>query len=140
MYFDEDVVLDLRLNYLNNYVDKFVIVEKALPIKGNDRQLNFNIKKFEKFKKKIEYIILDHEPSNIEKVEGKDDENTKNSKYILNGMRRDFYQRNFIRHGLKDALEDDFILISDLDEIPKLDNLDFNSIKEKLIFTKNVLL
>jgi beta-1,4-mannosyl-glycoprotein beta-1,4-N-acetylglucosaminyltransferase len=26
-YMNEDVVLDLRLNYLDNYVDKFVIVE-----------------------------------------------------------------------------------------------------------------
>ena len=27
MYFDEDLLLDLRLNILNKYVDKFVITE-----------------------------------------------------------------------------------------------------------------
>ena len=27
MYFDEDLLLDLRLNILNDYVDKFVIIE-----------------------------------------------------------------------------------------------------------------
>ena len=27
MYFDEDIVLDVRLNYLFSHVDKFVIVE-----------------------------------------------------------------------------------------------------------------
>ena len=32
MYLDEDVVLDLRLNYLNNYVDKFVIVESRFTL------------------------------------------------------------------------------------------------------------
>ena len=51
MYFDEDVVLDLRLNYLNNQVDKFVIVESKYAHNGQKRDLNFNIKKFEKFKK-----------------------------------------------------------------------------------------
>ena len=27
MYFDEDLILDIRLNTLNQYVDKFIIVE-----------------------------------------------------------------------------------------------------------------
>ena len=52
MYLDEDVVLDLRLNYLNNYIDKFVIVESRFTHSGQKRKLNFNIKNFEKFKKK----------------------------------------------------------------------------------------
>ena len=33
MYFDEDVVLDVRLNVLNKYVDKFVIMNQFLTIK-----------------------------------------------------------------------------------------------------------
>ena len=32
MYFDEDLLLDLRLNTLNKFVDKFVIVESNLHI------------------------------------------------------------------------------------------------------------
>ena len=134
MYLDEDVVLDLRLNYLNNYIDKFVIVESRFTHSGQKRKLNFNIKNFEKFKKKITYLVLDREPSNLEKINDNDNEKTKNSKYILNGMRRDFYQRNFIIDGLKESTGDDFILISDLDEIPKLDNIDLHSIKEKFVF------
>ena len=47
MYLDEDVVLDLRLNYLNNYIDKFVIVESRFTHSGQKRKLNFNIKNFE---------------------------------------------------------------------------------------------
>ena len=66
----------------------------------------------------------------------KDDQNTKNSKYILNGMRRDFYQRNFIMNGLKESKDNDIILISDLDEIPKLDTVAIKEIKEKFIFFK----
>ena len=41
MYFDEDVVLDLRLNYLNNYVDKFVIVESKYAHNGKKKKFKF---------------------------------------------------------------------------------------------------
>ena len=136
MYLDEDVVLDLRLNYLNPYIDKFVIVESKFTHSGKKRKLNFNFKNFEKFRKKIIYLTLDREPPDVEKVNDNDSENTKNSKYILNGMRRDFYQRNFIINGLKESNENDFILISDLDEIPKLEKIDFRLLKEKFIFFK----
>ena len=71
-----------------------------------------------------------------EAINDDDDENTKNSKYILNGMRRDFYQRNFIINGLKESADNDLILISDLDEIPKLDNIDLHSTKDKFVFFK----
>tara|TARA_Y100001970_G_C14204247_1_gene842952 strand:- start:243 stop:1133 length:891 start_codon:yes stop_codon:yes gene_type:complete len=134
MYLDEDIVLDLRLNYLDQYVDKFVIVESKFTHSGEKRELNFDIRKFEKFKEKIIYLILDHEPNNIEKINKNDNDDETNSKLILNGMKRDFYQRNFLAEGLKEANENDFILISDLDEIPKLDQINFEIIKEKFIF------
>ena len=136
MYLDEDVVLDLRLNYLDKYIDKFVIVESKFTHSGQKRNLNFSLKKFDKFKNKIIYLVLDNEPSNIDQIKDDDDEKTKNSKYILNGMKRDFFQRNFIINGLNEADNNDFILISDLDEVPKLENIDFQSIKEKFIFFK----
>ena len=136
MYVDEDVVLDLRLNYLSKYIDRFIIVESLFTHSGQKRKLNFDINKYEKFKEKITYLILDHEPADIQKVNDKDDQNTKNSKYILNGMRRDFYQRNFIMNGLKESKDNDIILISDLDEIPKLDTVAIKEIKEKFIFFK----
>ena len=105
-YLDEDIVLDLRLNYLNNYIDQFVIVESKFTHSGKKRNLNFNIKNFEKFKKKIIYLVLDHEPPDIETINDPDDYDTKNGKYILNGMRRDFYQRNFIINSLKESAAD----------------------------------
>ena len=52
MYFDEDIVLDVRLNTLDEYVDHFVIVESTFTHKGEKRDLKFDIKKFLKFKKK----------------------------------------------------------------------------------------
>ena len=136
MYFDEDIVLDLRLNCLNDYVDKFIIVESKYTHSGKSRKLNFDIKKFEKFKKKIHYLILDREPPDIEQIKHSDNEDIRNNKYILNGMKRDFFQRNFIMSGLNDAYDNDFILVSDLDEIPKLNNINFDEIKEKFVFFK----
>ena len=66
MYFDEDVVLDARLNILNSYVDYFVIVESVFTHKGDKRNLNFDHKKFEKYKDKIIYLIYDEKLSEIE--------------------------------------------------------------------------
>ena len=53
MYFDEEVVLDLRLNMLDPYVDYFVIVESKFTHKGDKRDLQFNHEKFNEFKKKL---------------------------------------------------------------------------------------
>ena len=49
MYFDEEIVLDLRLNTLNEYVDYFVIVESSFNHKGEKRKLKFNLNKYKKF-------------------------------------------------------------------------------------------
>lgn len=46
MYYDEDLVLDIRLNTLNNYVDKFVIAEGTIDHAGNNKKLNFDFKNF----------------------------------------------------------------------------------------------
>ena len=56
MYYDEDLLLDLRLNILDKYVDFFVIVESEFYHNGKKRNLKFQIKNFEKFKNKIIYI------------------------------------------------------------------------------------
>ena len=55
MYFDEELVLDLRFNVLNDFVDKFVIAEATKDHSGKDKKLNFNIDNFPKFKDKIKY-------------------------------------------------------------------------------------
>ena len=59
MYFDEDILLDLRLNVLNDYVDKFIILEASENHQGKKRNLKFDISKYEKFKNKIKYIPLE---------------------------------------------------------------------------------
>ena len=133
MYFDEEVVLDLRLNTLNDYVDYFVIVESYFTHKGDKRKLRFNNEKFSKFKDKIIYLVYDREPKNIEIINEDDDVNEKTRKYILNAAYRENGQRNFITKGLNKAEKEDLILISDVDEIPNLKNLDLKNAKEKLL-------
>ena len=68
MYFDEEIILDLRLNVLDKYVDYFVIVESSFTHKGDKRKLKFNKKKFDSFKDKIIYLTFDEEPQNVEEV------------------------------------------------------------------------
>ena len=133
MYFDEEVVLEVRLNTLDKLVDYFVIVESKFTHKGDPRDLRFNHKKFEKFKDKIIYLIYDQEPKGIEILNSNDSEKEKSRKYIFNAARRENGQRNHIEKGLVHAKEDDLILISDVDEIPNLSDINFSKINEKII-------
>jgi len=134
MYFDEEIVLDLRLNTLNEYVDYFVIVESSFNHKGEKRELKFNLKKFEKFSKKIIYLVYNEVPHKIEPINSADHEDEKSRKYIFNAYLRENAQRNYIFKGLHDADPNDIILVSDVDEIPNLEKINFNKISEKLIF------
>jgi len=136
MYFDEDIVVDVRLNTLNQFVDYFVIVESRFTHKGESRQLNFNHKKFEKFKNKIIYIVDEEIYSLTEKIKIDDSEDEKSRKAIFNAAYRENGQRNLISKGLEAANKEDFIMISDVDEIPKLSGLNFNSLNEKIILFK----
>ena len=136
MYFDEETVLDLRLNILDKYVDYFIIVESIYTHKGEKRNLKFNSKKFTRFKNKIKYFIYDEIPEKIEPILDNDNENNKASKYIMNAIYRENGQRNYISTGLKNAEDNDLVLISDVDEIPNLKNLNFNALKEKIIIFK----
>ena len=133
MYFDEEVVLDVRLNTLDKYVDYFVIVESSFTHKGDNKNLMFNHNKFEKFKNKIIYLVYDKQPKGIEAINENDSENEKSIKYILNAALRENGQRNFIQNGLIKAEDNDIILISDVDEIPNLSEVNFNNISEKII-------
>ena len=134
MYFDEDVVLDVRLNLLSKYVDKFVIIESKYNHKGDERQPLFNINKFDKFRDKIIYILKSDIPEGIEKIQTSDNEDEIYRKSIFNAWKRENLQRNQIMDGILDADKDDWIIVSDLDEIPNLEEINFNAIENKLIF------
>ena len=125
MYFDEDLVLDVRLNTLNKYVDFFVIVESNFTHKGDARKLKFDIKKFSKFKNKIIYLVYDQQPKDLYKFYEDDDPADISTKHIFNAGKRENGQRNFISNGLNNASDNDIIIISDIDEIPDLSEVNF---------------
>ena len=133
MFYDEELLLDIRMNILDKLVDYFVIVESKFFHNGKERELKFDINKYSKFKKKIIYIIQDKQPQGIKLIEPLDDEGTKSFKMIYNAHLREHYQRNLIENGLNNSEEDDIILISDVDEIPNLKNVNITNIKNKLI-------
>ena len=127
MYFDEDMILDIRLNTLNEYVSKFIICESRYNHKGVKKKLNFNIKSFKKFENKIKYIVLENLPKNLHEIKENDSEKIKNSKILDNALMRENYQRNYCSEFLKDYSENDLVLINDIDEIPNLENFKYKS-------------
>ena len=139
MFYDEDLLLDLRLNILDQHVDFFVIVESKYFHNGKERQLKFDIKKYKKFENKIIYIVHDTEPAKIHKLNQGDDEGTKSYKLIINAHLRENDQRNHISKGLNNAKDDDLILISDVDEIPNFESIDLKKIKNQIIMFEQTI-
>ena len=137
-FFDEEMLLDLRLNILSPYVDKFIITEATYTHNGKDKKLIFDINKFLKFKDKITYIVVDKQPPDILKITEKDNDkhDTKGQKLVLNGYKRDNFQRQMAMNALKNINDEDWIIINDIDEIPNLTNLNLNKIKNRLVFFK----
>ncbi len=140
MYFDEDLILDLRLNYLDPFVDHFVIVESIYNHNGESRKPKFDIKKFEKFKDKITYLLVDREGENFLDINDNDVDDQKAGKKLMNALIRENFQRNFILNGLIQANDEDWVIISDLDEIPNLDMNDLKQCKNEIVFFKQTMI
>ena len=137
-FFDEEMLLDLRLNIMDKYVDKFVITEATYMHNGKYKKLVFDINKFSKFKNKIIYIVVDKSPPDLVEIyeSDKNEEDTFGQKLIFNGYRRDNYQRQMAQQALNNIEPEDWIIINDIDEIPNLKNFDFKKVKNKLLIFK----
>ena len=131
-FFDENMMLDLRLNILDKYIHKFIIVENLFLHSGEEKKQNFDINNFKKFKDKIIYILVDKLPDGLQVIE-KLFENEKGNGIINNTLKIEHNQRNKISDGLKDADENDLIVVSDVDEIPKLSSLKTSEIKNNIL-------
>ena len=133
MFYDEEMLLDIRLNILDKFVDNFIIVESTFTHSGKKRDLVFDIKNFQKFKDKIIYHVVDKKPKGLEDVNIYDTDHIKENKIIMNAVRFENSQRHAIAGLLKSATDNDQIIISDLDEIPNLDNINFKLNKSKIV-------
>lgn len=104
----ENEILEIRLETLFKYVDKFIIVEGNKFFNGVDKKKFFDIENFKKYRSKIEYFFVENFPQH----------NGNNWIY-------ENYQRNQIKLGLNNLELNDIILISDVDEIPNLESKKF---------------
>tara|TARA_B100001121_G_C18622507_1_gene590067 strand:+ start:54 stop:938 length:885 start_codon:yes stop_codon:yes gene_type:complete len=129
-YYSEDLMLDIRLNILNKYVDKFIIVESKYSHSGKPKKLNFNINNFQKFKDKIEYLIIEDEPKDISN-------NINNLSEIKrkNSLLRIEKSYDTIMNSIQNFADNDLICLSDNDEIPNFESKHFiNSKNDIFIF------
>ena len=127
-FYNEHMMYEVRLNVLNDKVDKFIVTESIYSHSGKKKKLNFDIKNYTKFKDKIKYIVIDKEP------EGIIEENNDPSKQRANSLKRIELSYDAHFKEVKDANEDDLILLSDNDEIPNLDSIEFKKNKNDIIF------
>jgi beta-1,4-mannosyl-glycoprotein beta-1,4-N-acetylglucosaminyltransferase len=132
-YFNEDVIYGLRLEILDKYVDKFIVAESLYSHSGQRKKLNFDINKYPKFKSKIHYIVVENEPQDLIRLDGLPFDQAQGMKR-MNSLKRIRQQYDVLREGIKDAQNDDLIILSDCDEIPNLENLNKVNSKQIIIF------
>ena len=123
-FFNEENILDLRLNILGEFVNFFVIVESTSDHQVNTKKLNFDINKFAKFKKKIIYIVVEDTAETVKRP------------HLGQNSLVERHQRNSIAKGLKNCDDNDLVIISDVDEIPDLNKLIFFDKKNYAVFSQ----
>jgi beta-1,4-mannosyl-glycoprotein beta-1,4-N-acetylglucosaminyltransferase len=103
MFFNELDILEIRLNILYPFVDRFVLVEATTTHANKKKPLFYdqNKDRFTKFNDKIVHIIVKDMP--------------KSADFWI----PENFQRNCITRGLTKARPHDLILVSDVDEIPR---------------------
>ena len=124
LYFNEKELAELRINYLNEVVDFFVIIEANITHQGRPKEWNFEKllnTKYSSFKEKIKYHRVNIDLNDVEKKEGWISENVKGGK----SWKIENIQRNYIQIACKEFSKNDIILISDVDEIPSFNKINF---------------
>ncbi len=133
MFNNEDLLLDIRFNILDRYIDYFVIVESKFMHSGKEKKFFFDIKRYPKFEKKIIYVLLEEIPSFAKGYFSLQADKPLSPDI---SWQYENYQRNQIIKGINHASPEDMILISDVDEIPNLSGLNLRNINYKIISFK----
>jgi len=129
-FYSEHLMLDVRFHILNEKVNKFIVVESLFSHSGKPKKLNFDIKNYQKFKDKINYIIIENEPEGLMV-----NQNLSSAEKRLNSLKRVEQSYDYMAKSLNDAEDNDLIILSDNDEIPNLNSKQFlNSKKNIFIF------
>jgi len=136
-FYNENLMLEVRFNILNKYVEKFIIAEAKFSHSGEKKKLNFDIKNFPEFKKKIIYVVIENEPNGVKYKNKEGDEDKADVR--MNSILRIAHQRNKLLSCLTEAKDEDYILYSDNDEIPNLEKVNLEKNKNKIIIFKQKL-
>ena len=133
-YFEEKLMMEIRFNILDSFVDKFVVCESRYSHSGKEKRINFNIEDYPQFKKKIIHQVVDKEPDDLILKK-----NLSTAEKRYNSVIRIKHQRNFIMNVLDQFSSEDYIIHSDNDEIPNLEKFDLmNSKKKFIIFNQKI--
>ena len=140
LYYDEDLVLNTRLNILDKYFDKFIICESKYTHSGRKKKLNFDINKFSDFKDKIIYIVNDQEPSDLLYQISENEKKELPEHFRYNAIKRIAFQRNTLMKAVEQlASPNDFIFYSDNDEIPNMENFaEYKETNDIIIFEQKL--
>ena len=110
-FFNELDLLEIRLNTLKDVVDCFVIAEATRTHRGKPKELFFekNRERYASFLDRIRYIVVDNLLS---------EEEVEKDAYNLPWANEN-RQRNALQKGVDGANDDDVVMLSDVDEIPR---------------------
>jgi len=106
MFNDELDILELRMNYMYDHVDKFVVAESSLTHSNLSKPLFLknNLSRFERFKDKIIYLEV---PPIMQ----------------TDSWEGEFFQRNYLKTALLECEDNDLIIIADIDELVDIEQL-----------------
>tara|TARA_B110001450_G_scaffold81388_1_gene77138 strand:+ start:1535 stop:2416 length:882 start_codon:yes stop_codon:yes gene_type:complete len=128
-FYSEHMMLDVRFNILDEHVHKFVVVESLYSHSGEKKNLNFDINNYPKFKDKIIYLVIDHEPRDLIEVNS----NTTQQQKRINSLKRIELSYDYMKNAIDSALDNDLIILSDNDEIPNLRSEQFKKDNNKIL-------
>jgi hypothetical protein len=116
-FYNEFEILELRLQELWNTVDYFVLLEASTTFVGNPKEYLFekNKERFAPYMEKIRHLKLDDPYEKQFETFPREIDHT---------WVREKYQRYAAKEGLTDIADDDIIIISDCDEIPRSDMIE----------------
>jgi beta-1,4-mannosyl-glycoprotein beta-1,4-N-acetylglucosaminyltransferase len=115
LFHNEFDILEGRLEYLDDTVDFFVLVEMDSTHSGNAKELNFpkQISRYRKFLHKMVYVPFSPDLSNLDFSVKPDKMDFKSVQWIVENS-----HRNYLTQGLRFLPANSFVMISDVDEIP----------------------
>ena len=134
-FYSEHLMMDVRFNVLNDYVEKFIVCESTISHSGEKKKLNFDINNYPKFKDKIIYIVIDKEP---EGIIGNKNGFAKPHEKRSDSLKRIELSYDYMIKAISSASDNDLIILSDNDEIPNLNSEQFKKTKKDIIIFKQL--